>query len=937
MAYDAFISYNHDRDGPVASSLQRGLQRLAKPWLRARALRVFRDDTALATNPNLWSSIEQALDDSEWFVLLASPEAATSEWVGRELDHWLASKSADHVLAVVTAGEWAWDSSTRTLLGDAVPPSLRDAFADEPRHLDLTWARDADDLDLRNSGFRGAVADLAAPMHGVPKDELESEDVRLHRRSRRIARTAATTLVILLVVSLAFGAYAVVQRDRADHNAHRAKDNALVADSSRLAAQARVVGTDQLDLSLLLAVQGRRLVRSNATDGGLQGAVARVPPGLESMARIPPTSGVVGVSPNGRLLAVPGTDDRVHLVDPRESRVVKVLEGFRSGDFASTAFDADGGRVLGAGNDRVTVWDVKAGAPLGSVPVENGPVAAVFDPADANRIFTAANGRLVHWDLRDAVHPAEVGSPLPVPGILAVDWPIMHVSRAGRLLAVGSLNTRKTNVFELPTMRLLQKDVEGVGGPFSPDGTLLATARGERIVLVDPRTGEERGASLGGFRHANPAMVISADGRYLAASDIVDDAMHVFDLTTRRPVGQPLAVFGALSFPVTFLPGERLLTADAGRTIVWRFVSSAAPLLTRLPEQPGTVSAQFTPDGSEVITVNQRTNVVHRWRAADGTYLGRMLDSRAAPVRPLGFSPDGKLAVTATPRGTAGIFDVASGALLSVLDAHQAGDLKTLWSPVAPIVALGSDDFSLTLWDVSDPHHPRLRTRLQTAKASDIASLFMYPGFSPDGRTIGAFFGKDPAVLYDVASGLPARIPIHASRIALSPDGATAAVARSSGEVAIVEVATGRTRAVFAHPPQFQTMAFTAHGTRLVFLVSPAVGLTLFFPIANTSDIAGANTLAIALYDAKTFEPIGDPVVLPGTVPILNDISRDGTRFATGADNSPEGVPAVWDLDPERWEASACRIAGRNLSRAEWDQYLPGRPYEKTCPQWAPG
>jgi len=78
VAYDAFISYSHAADGRLAPALQSGMQRLAKPWYRVRVLRVFRDETGLSTNPHLWSSIVVALDDAEWFVLLASPESAAS-------------------------------------------------------------------------------------------------------------------------------------------------------------------------------------------------------------------------------------------------------------------------------------------------------------------------------------------------------------------------------------------------------------------------------------------------------------------------------------------------------------------------------------------------------------------------------------------------------------------------------------------------------------------------------------------------------------------------------------------------------------------------------------------------------------------------------------------------------------------------------------------
>lgn len=79
--YNGFISYSHAADGALAPALQRGLQRFAKPWYRARALSIFRDDTSLTATPHLWTSIQQALDDSEFFILLASPDAAASPWV----------------------------------------------------------------------------------------------------------------------------------------------------------------------------------------------------------------------------------------------------------------------------------------------------------------------------------------------------------------------------------------------------------------------------------------------------------------------------------------------------------------------------------------------------------------------------------------------------------------------------------------------------------------------------------------------------------------------------------------------------------------------------------------------------------------------------------------------------------------------------------------
>src|SRR5438046_1852793 len=90
MAYDAFVSYSHAADGRLAPAVQTGLQRLARPWYRVRDLRIFRDDPGLTVNPHLWASIVTAMDESAYFVLMASPEAAASPWVNREIEHWCA-------------------------------------------------------------------------------------------------------------------------------------------------------------------------------------------------------------------------------------------------------------------------------------------------------------------------------------------------------------------------------------------------------------------------------------------------------------------------------------------------------------------------------------------------------------------------------------------------------------------------------------------------------------------------------------------------------------------------------------------------------------------------------------------------------------------------------------------------------------------------------
>lgn len=145
MKHDAFISYSHAADGRLAPALQQGLEQLAKPWYRLRALRVFRDETNLSASPQLRQSIVDELAQARWFLLLASPEAARSKWVAREVQWWLEHRDPDHLLILLTSGELQWDEAATPadfdwLRSTALPRSLERVFKAEPHFIDLRSA-----------------------------------------------------------------------------------------------------------------------------------------------------------------------------------------------------------------------------------------------------------------------------------------------------------------------------------------------------------------------------------------------------------------------------------------------------------------------------------------------------------------------------------------------------------------------------------------------------------------------------------------------------------------------------------------------------------------------------------------------------------------------------------------------------------------------------
>jgi tetratricopeptide (TPR) repeat protein len=263
--YDAFISYSHANDKPIAAALQSVIQKLGKPWYRRRALRVFRDDTSLSATPHLWPSIERALSESRYFILLASPEAAESNWVNKEVAHWLDHNSIDSLLIGLTDGELAWsakagDFSRRKKV--PLPPALKGQFNTEPKWVDLRNYRN--DPAKADAKFTELAADFAATVRGMAKEDLLSQELRQQRRALTLAWSGVGTLTVLVALAAwqwreaeSAKQIAIVQRDAATRNfklAHEAADRLVTKVAQELGM---AVGTPaEAVRSILEAAQG---------------------------------------------------------------------------------------------------------------------------------------------------------------------------------------------------------------------------------------------------------------------------------------------------------------------------------------------------------------------------------------------------------------------------------------------------------------------------------------------------------------------------------------------------------------------------------------------------------------------------------------------------------------------------------------------------------
>ena len=89
----------------------------------------------------------------------------------------------------------------------------------------------------------------------------------------------------------------------------------------------------------------------------------------------------------------------------------------------------------------------------------------------------------------------------------------------------------------------------------------------------------------------------------------------------------------------------------------------------------------------------------------------------------------------------------------------------------------------------------------------------------------------------------------------------------------------------------------------------------------------------VSLYDVASRTRIGEPIPARSPNPDLTPgfLRPDGGAVAVTDRN---GV-AVWELTPDRLADAACQLAGRNLTRTEWDSYVGGlREYRATCPEF---
>jgi hypothetical protein len=254
---------------------------------------------------------------------------------------------------------------------------------------------------------------------------------------------------------------------------------------------------------------------------------------------------------------------------------------------------------------------------------------------------------------------------------------------------------------------------------------------------------------------------------------------------------------------------------------------------------------------------------------------------------------------------------------------HSYPVTEVVFAPDGRTLATGSYD-TVLLWDLSDRTRPRRLGQPLTGQGDQVV-------FAPDGRTL-ATGSYGTVLLWDLSDRTrPRRLgqPLtghsdQVASVAFAPDGRT--LATGSAATVILWDLSERTR------PRRLGQPLT--GRRLAAHSGP-VHEVAFAPDGGTLATSSNDTVLLwDLSDRSRPQRLGQPLTGHSDQVASVAFAPDGRTLASG---SADGTVILWDLtelDDLRRRAvqRACSLTGRGLNADEWARYVPGLPYQNTCP-----
>ena len=754
-------------------------------------------------------------------------------------------------------------------------------------------------------------------------DRERRGQLHANRRLRGLLAVA----VALLVVAVLAGVVALVQR-------HKAQAQALTSDAERIGAQA--VTEQSPDRAMLLGVAAVRLQNRDETRSDLLAVLERYPALIHVSRPFSDSVTTVDVSPDGRLLAVAGGTGDVRFINLATWRptgaVAHVGNTVAPG---AMSFSPDGRTLL-----VVTVFPV--GSALEAIDVATGEVSLVRTWANPNATPPVGS---------DGVAYSPDGRSIAVS--IVQDRSGAGMPAAAQLIVIDT-RTGHTRWQRPYPIRPRQEEPHVT---FTPSGELLTSAPHGDTILWETRSGRMlRRYTIGGL----PA--VSADGRKAALGrsgrfpgPVSTSSVSVLDLRTGHHRTLAANLSTASISDVAFSPDGSRIVADASDGVhIWNVAS-------------GDISASFAsqPGQSSVMAVGSRGSKAFVG-LQDGSVIAFDLSGRRHLGATFAWNP---------PQ------DSCSGGSVAPCEAV---------APKGDLLADTQRNGGVAIVNLRTKRRVKL---LPAPNGSAVDAV----SFLPSGRRLVEGDRNGNVTLWDVGTWRPVRTLRFASPVQLtapSPDGRLLVVElqgnNSSSSIAVIRLATGRVLKSYAISPTSNALAFTPDSRELVMLgdsVLASIDVSSARPLFRTSFSESYDTLAVDprsgmiavasekgkvhFLDPRTGRVVRPPLQAANGLIANLAFSPDGRSLAVSEPDStvdlwdlrtrkiigtpfgpfrdvlpsllfePDGSLLIvlderaveWPTDVRTWERFACQVAARGLTRAEWRDIAPNRPYVPVCPQ----
>ena len=757
--------------------------------------------------------------------------------------------------------------------------------------------------------------------------QLAQQRARADReaRGRRRARLVAGVLAVTLAFAASAGGYAVTQQRRA------ANSGARCPMPARLGALARAGG--DYDRSLLLAAQAVTLNPSPETESNLFATLLRGDAVLGTM-RAPHQAQAIAFTPDsGSIVAVTASGDLVRWPAGGGPGVVLSRLEQIPGEVSFNGIHGVGAQIAIALDGRIVV----------GVSSQPGQSSLQLLDADTSRVLQQVPANVVvGWALAPdrKVVVAAAGS-IAAPSSDVLIWRVGTAAPDVRRVPAGGKPIR---------IAMCGADIACVLTDRQLVRVRLSDATVERRLPLPRDTVEAEQTETA------ERLIGSPDGRALAIVSL-DGRLRVLDARTGQLVRELTGASRDLH-ALAFSPdGSRIVAADYASVLIWRTDGSGHP--ERHEVHGGrVVSADWSADGSTLATLGKDGGVV----------LLDMTGRRRVGARLTDALDDRTTTLWATPRAI--VVGQANGRLLFIEPAdgtikpaaerpHGTNAIDSARSGLTGDLLVTADYRGGTaVWDVA------ARRLLGTVDLPTEPENYTPQAWvSPDGRYAAAMHSRGGPVIFDlitrrVLRHLPPLAPpeaqIEVSVLGWTPDGHSLIISRqmsiTTSDLLVVDATSGAVRVRVDTKAASPTEA-VADPTGRYIAVGTIAGTLLFLdakdghalapalqandgPVLNVSVSPNGRYVAtagqpprLAVWDTQTYRQVA--VSLPLDVNAIEARARfapDGRLVVTSG-----SVLRAFTIDPAQWLARACREAGRTLTREEFEEVLPGRPYTPAC------